>query len=329
MAGLVKTVSDLLSDTRSLLDEDNLASVSTVDDLLPALNRAQDYAANILSRHYESPLLTYTTVNTTGGLKEYEIPEDAFEERIEKVEVQVNGNFYPLQRINYRDISIYESQSAVSIPYYYCVVGNRIRLLPGPTGTYPLRVWYLVDPYPLVEPQGRITLVNEADNYVRVDAIGSDLTTETDQLNSYVNLVDGHSGKIKGSFQIQTITDNKIQFKSSPMRSSVLNFSISDDLAALTDAQGQAIHVEEDDYVCVIKGTCIPFFKKPFSNFLIQYAVAEIRRKLGGPADIELNVLKNLEDQVERSWVGRENSLRVQKRSGNWDYFSRRWYIRN
>lgn len=329
MSGLVKTVDDLISDVRSMLDEENRLSVDTDEDILPALNRAQDYASNILARHYESPLLAFTFVNTTAGQEEYTIPDEAMEERLEKVEVEVNSLYYPVTRLSYRDISLYETQGSTNIPLYYTVVGNRFRLVPSSSGAYRLRLWYLRDPLPLVKQQGRITRVDAANSYVLVDQIGEDLTTEQDQLDSYVNIIDGQSGKIKGSFQIKNIADNRITFKTSPTRTTVLNQTINTDMTALVDEGGNSVDVEADDYLCVIKGVCVPFFKKPFSNFLIQYAVAELRRKLGGPADMELRVLQDLEDQVERSWVGREQSLRVSKRNNKWDLPIRRyWGIR-
>ncbi len=314
-----KTVDQLLSEVRSMLDEENQENIRDVEDLLPALNRAQDYAANILSRHYESPMLAKTDLTLTSGQQEYDIPEDAFEERIEKVEVFIQSIYYPLKRIDYRDVSLYETPTKINVPYYYAVIGNKFRFLPGPTGTYPARIWYLRDPDPLVTKQGRITRTNTAQNYIYVDEVGTDLTTVSDNLNSYVNIVDGQTGEIKQTMQIKSIEGDRITFKSAAdgVRTSVegrtLTYALSSEVAI-------------DDYVCIYKGSCIPFFQKPFSNFLIQYAVAEITRKLGGASDMEQRILKELEQQVERSWVGREQSLRVKKRSRNWFLPSRRYF---
>jgi len=320
MAGRRLTTTDLIEEVRSLLDESNRANVSDELDILPALNRAQDVAANILARHYEAPLLSYKSLQLTQGQSEYDIPEDAFEQRLEKCEVYITSVYYPVKRIDYRDITLYETPTRTNVPYYYAVIGTKFRLLPTPTAVYPLRIWYLKDPEVLVAPQGRLTIVNQAQNYIIVDSIGSDLTSAMDDLNSYVNLIDGQTGNIKATMQIQSIAGNKITFKSSPSRSTVLNKTIS---SALTDT------IEQDDFICTIHGSCIPAFKKPFSNYLIQFAVAEIQRKLGGPADMELKVRDELEKLVERSWVGRENFLRVQKRNRNWQVPSRRYFNNN
>jgi len=327
------TVDNLISEIRSMIDEENRESVSDSEDILPALNRAQNYAANILARHYESPMLVKQDINTVAGQLEYIIPEEAFEQRLEKVEVQVNGFYYPMQRLSYRDISLYEygNNSTTSVPYYYTVVGNRYRIIPSSTGTYPLRIWYLKDPLRLVKSQGRINTVNTTSNYVTVDSAGSDLTTEADQLDSYVNIIDAQTGERKATYQVKNINGNRINFKTIPARSSVLNIPIDTsmetaNLQANQTADTPDVSINPDDFVCLIHGTAVPFFKQPFSNFLIQYAIAEIRRKLGGPADLEQRVLEKLEEQVERSWVSREADLRVTKKNNNWSLPIRRYY---
>lgn len=311
------SVQNLIDDVRSMLDEDNQVTIDDDRDILPALNRAQDYAANILARQYESPMLVHQLVDMVPGQTEYDIPEDAFEQRLEKVEAFLNNAYFPIKRLDFSDITLFETPSRTSMPYYYTIVGNKYRLLPTPSGAQQIRIWYLKDPDPLVKEQGRITLINNASNYLIVDSIGDDLTSATDQLNSYVNLIDGQSGNIKVSLQIQSIQGNKITFKSVPTRSAVLNKEIEDAIPTT---------VALDDLVSVVAGSCVPLFKKPNSNFLIQYAVAELQRKLGGPADAERQVLKDLEQQVERSWVGRETSFRVKKISRNWSTPLRRYF---
>lgn len=326
MAGKTKLVDDLINDVRSLLDEENQAAVDDVRDILPALNRAQDVAANILARHYDDPMLVYKTVQLEANKQEYDIPDDAFEQRLEKVELKNGVVYYPLKRISYRQITLFETTTKINIPYFYCVIGNKYRIIPGPTNINQLRIWYLQDPLPLVKAQGRITLVNDTDNYILVDEIGEDLTTEADDLDSYVNIIDGQSGFKKASFQIKSLIDNKIIFKTTPSRTEVLNIPIDSDLGAIVDNEGLPVTINQDDYVCVIKGACIPFFKKPFSNYLIAHAVAEISViKLGGEMSMVQQVKDDLEKLVEHSWVGRENTMTVTKTNPQWQYTLNRY----
>lgn len=323
MPRLNYTVENLSDEIRAQLDEDNRDSVSTETDIIPTLNRAQDYAFDTLSRKYPEPLLQYTTLALQGGVAEYDIPENVFEDRIEKLETIIpasssSSTFREIQRISYRDISNYESSNTTNIPYYYCIFERTIRVVPAPAGTYNCRLWYMRIPEKLVTPQGRVTVVNTAGNYVIVDIVGEDLSTETDQLHSYVNVVDGQTGKVKGTLQIQSIVDEKITFRSVPTRTPVLNREVLGDLAD--------VDISTDDYLCSVEGTCVPYFGRPISNFLIQFSVAEITRKLGGQADTEEKVLEKFEKQVERTWAGRENTLRVKKRSQIWGNSGYRWY---
>lgn len=326
MPRLLYTVQNLVDEVRAQVDEFNKDSVSTEQDILPTLNRAQDYAFDILARRYPEPILAYTTLQFSGGQYEYDIPENVFEDRVLKLETTLpsgqsgRANYIEIQRISYRDISAYESAAQSSFPLYYCIFSRKLRIVPQPTGEYSARMWYLRTPEKLVLPQGRITVINTTSNYVIVDSIGDSLTTESDQLGSYVNVVDGQTGEIKGTLQIQSISDNKVAFRAVPSRTSVLNRTVTGSLSSITMSQ--------DDYLAAIEGSCVPYYGRPISNFLIQYACAEIVRKLGGQADTEEKILEKFEKQIESTWSVREISKRVKKKSNNWGVPTRRywWY---
>lgn len=316
MSRLLYTVENLVEEVRSKLNEDNTDSVDTDRDILPALNRANDFAFDILARQYPEPLLLPSTLTLVGGQSDYDIPEDTFEDRVKKIEIALpsssgRARYVPLDRISYSDISEYESASPSAIPQYYCIHGRTIRIVPEPTGVYSARLWRLRNPEKLVMPQGRITVVNTASNYVTVDSQGSSLTTEADQLGSYINLIDGQTGVIRGSAQIQILSNNRITFRTSPLRSSVLNRTISGSLSDVTP-------LSLDDYLAPIDGTCVPFYSRPISNFLVQYAVADIKGTLEGDSNNEAKLLEKLEKQVEHTWVGRQQVLRIKKKSPIW-----------
>lgn len=314
--------SDLVAQVRSLLDEDSTFAVNDERDIIPALNRAQDTAASILAKMYESPLLTYKEMTLEPNVQEYAIPEDALEERIEKVEVRQGAYYYQVRRIEYRDITDYEAAYPVARPFYYTVIGQKFRLTPPPTGVYPLRVWYLKDPAPLVLEHGRITLLGAS--YVNLESAPPDtLTSNSDELESYVNLVDKNTGAVKATFQVSSISGQRVNLRSTPTRQVVQDRPVSGGgvLASLA---------EVDDYLCPVQGTCVPLLKKPVSNYVVEYAVADLMRKLGrDDAGIGQAVLKKMEQYVERSWAGREQTLRVKstntfsKTSG---ISRRRWY---
>ena len=99
-------------------------------------------------------------------------------------------------------------------------------------------------------------------------------------------------------------------------------------MSANQEVSGQVpASVELDDYLCLATGTCVPFFKKPNSNFIMQRSVYDIRaNKLGESVDTIARLDAELMQQVERSWVGREKTMRVHGDNSNWSrLFRRRW----
>lgn len=317
MARRLYSVSNLVAEVRSMLDESNTDSVEDGRDILPALNRGLDYAGSILSRKYPDPFVKSASIDTISGTATYEIPEDCFEDRILRVEVNTsNGVYQELRRISFYDVGQLQQATSVQIPQFYAITGRDILLVPGTTGTYDLRIWYFRQPEELVLPQGRITSINTGSGYVLVDEIGDALDTESDTLESYINFVDGQTGRIKGSAQIQsTDTNGRITIRPVPIRTDALNRTVTGTLPA---------DLNFDDYVCYAGGTCVPEFSQPLSNFLIQFTVAEITRKLGGDAPSEEQVLQKFEKQLSGTWAGRENTARIKRRSSAWGYSNNR-----
>jgi hypothetical protein len=161
-----------------------------------------------------------------------------------------------------------------------------------------------------VQEQGRITLVNAGSRYVMLDEPGDELSTSVDDLESYVNLVDKDTGAIKATMQIQSIVDRKVTFRGTPTRSTVQGRTVTGTLPST---------VEADDYIAPIAGTCVPFMRKPAANYILQYAAADIAvTKLGAEPGILMAQVSKMEEDVQRSWSGRPNTIRVRNRSNNW-----------
>ena len=308
------TTDDLIRQVRSQTREKNTNDVSDAT-ILDALNRGQDYAFDIMAKNYPDPMITKADDVTVDSNNEIDIYETSFEDRIAKVEVYNGSMWRGLRRISFSEIADIDGTNYSGTPLYYAVVGKKIRILPSPTSGYTFRIWYLKEIQPLVKQQGRISQVGTVAGgssapYVVVDSLGSSLSESSDY-GKYVNVIDAQTGEVKCSLQIDSInTSTKyVQFKTSPTRSSVINNTISSDIAST---------VQVDDYLASIDGTCVPYFKKPLTNFIIQYATAEIRRSLGYDVSMEERVLKKMEDQFERTWAGRENTKRIKRRNPIW-----------
>lgn len=322
----LSTVDDLVSEIREQLDELNVDAVDTQNRILPTVNRAQDYAFDTLSRRYPDPYIAHATVQLTTD-QEYDLPEDCFEDRINRLEIitsqGANGQVTveECRRASYYDAWKYESRSPTAVPPVYLIVGRKIRFPQAPTGTYSARIWYVLEPEQAVLPQGRITAYNQPGNYIIVDTLGDDLSTEADTLESYVNLVDGQTGIVKWSGQISVIDAQQITFRSTPIRDEVLNRTIEGTLPLASDEPTVGL----DDYICNIRGTCIPP-SGALRNFLVEFTVAEIVRSLGGDAATEEQILNKFERQIEKYGTARETTTRIQRRSGAYGGPRRRWF---
>jgi hypothetical protein len=308
-----RTTKDMIAEVRSILDEVNEAQLDDQADLVPSLNRGYDYAIRLLSSHYVAPILASEIVTLSSSTQEYPIPEDAFEDRLLKVEVYNNQSYVEVIRLDYKDISSYDIPTKQNVPYYYTIVGRNYRLVPPPTATYPLRIWYAKHPGPLVEEQGSISVIGT--NYVIVDEAGPGLSSTG--VNAYVNIVDGATGLIKATLQIQSILGNRIAFKTTPDRTTIYGREVVGVLPTT---------IEKDDLICSAEGSAIPVLRSTVTNFLVQFVVAEMTRKLGGEPSIEEKVKQDFEQQVKNTWAGRERYTRVKKRAREWGATGRRYW---
>lgn len=292
----------LIADVRSVLDETNRSRIDDEIDIIPALNRGLDHGASILSRHYDDPLLALKVVTTTGP--ELPVPVDSFEARIVRLEVKRDSGFYEMDRINTDKMGLFESTyTSNALTLAWAQVGNTIRLFPGRSDV-TIRIHYLKTPAPLGLTMGRVTRLG--DGFLVIDSLSDRVTTNADLETSYVNVVNPHSGEVRGCLQVKRVNGNRIEFKDTPDKTEFLGQDV------LTLA---TIGVEEEDRLALAGSTCTPFMPRPFSNYLISYAEGEIRRKLGEDNELQIRATRELQTDVKRSWAGRENTMRIDTRS--------------
>lgn len=305
---------DLIQQVRSQTDESNTDDV-TDGQIIQDLNRAQRSAANILARKFQDMMWESTTATSTGGTREYDIPDDAFGSRIEMIEVASTSNVnvrFKLQRINNHKSTNFVTSTQTNLPTHYTIKRNKYVIFPTPTGGLTFYVHYSKRPEDLVKQQGRIETIDTDNNYIIVDDIGSALSTSTTNFAAYVNVIDYHTGDIKRSLQISALdeTTNQITFKSAGLtRSTVLGKTVSTSIGS--DAA-------VDDYVCLVTGTCVPEVDDAYTDYLIQHAVVAVRRRLGEPTAEDTAALNEFKDELLKSWVSREQSNRVRKASSAW-----------
>ena len=176
------------------------------------------------------------------------------------------------------------------------------------------KIVFLKDINELVKSEGRITAFTPAAGAVNATIVLGDIPTvsglsTSDDFGKYINFVDLNTGEIKGSAQIQSIVGPLITLKLTPTRTTVLGKTVSGDTPS---------DLAVDDQISGIRGSSVPYFRKPISNYIIQYAVVEIRRSLGRDVGTEESKLKQLEGDVEHSWTRRPSGLRVKRKSSTW-----------
>jgi hypothetical protein len=317
---MARSVDQLVEEVRSQLDETNVENVSD-DQIVAALNRAQRKAANIVGRKFDEMFWESTTITTTGGQRDYEIPAQAFGRRVELIEVAVGNTVYPLKRINQSKRSQFANNTQVSRPYYYAMKRNRIQLFPEPSEGLTIHIHYMRRPEELVMSRGRITQVDADNSYIYVDAVDTNLTTSvTDGYNAYINIIDFETGRVKRSCYITEIyEDDNWLVLGNGSRSTVLSRTINGDLLSTTSfGDGTEDNTPEvDDYICIITGTCVPELDDAYADYLIQHAIVGIRRRFGEPINEEMIELRDQEEELKKMWAGRESSNRVRKANTN------------
>lgn len=304
------TVDDMVSQVRAQLDETNTANV-TDQELVDALNRVQRKAWNIAVRVFPDLAWSQTSFNTTSGTTNYDIPSEAYGRKINHLTANIGNTQYLIKRIsNHRKLN-YTFNSQVHRPFYYTVVKNQLQVFPPPAQGITIEVHYTDDPESLVQKQGRIETINTGSNYVIVDALGSDLSTTISGFNSYANIIDYNTGAVKTTLQVNEIDTNtrQVTFKSTPTRTSVLGKTISTSIPST---------VEQDDFICLITGTCVSELPLAYVDYLMQGAVLDIRRRLGERSDEEYRHYKELEEELRKMWVGREARYRIRKSNAHW-----------
>jgi hypothetical protein len=315
-------VSDMIAMIRNKLQEHNSKKI-TDTEILYALNQGQDFAFDIIARRYPDSIavIADAVLNSDYTIT---IPEDAFEQRLTRV-YRVNDGEYttPMERVDYREADDYVGRT--DVPTSYAIIKNKVHLLPrSDISSYTYKIAYVQDIETLVPDQGRIeeiTLAGGGNASIKVDSVGTALTNDATSIERFVNLVDGKTGLIKCSLEVQSIdtATNTITFKKddvdSPTRSEVFGKTIVGDIT--TD-------VEKDDYICGIKGSCVPYFKKPSYNYILQFATTEIKRSVGMDAQQEEIALRRYEEQMEKINSGRESTSRVYRRRRT-RRFDRRW----
>lgn len=310
----VQNTSDLIQEIREQADEFNVKAKSD-DAIVRILNRGLRYITSELARQWPALLTARQEYSAADYNPEtgYDYPTDCFEQRLVFVQIETPSAPTPIPSRSFTEVSGIDIRTTRStIPQAWYQRGTKWFFAPAPSGGYNPIVDYVRIPDPIVRNIGRINTVNTGSDYVIVSDIDTSLiSTAVDDLKSFVNVIDGMTGLIKATRQIQTIVGGKVSFRASPTQTEVDGRTVGTTLEDLDISLG--------DYLCPVAGTCVLQLGQAFATYMVQYAVAEIGRSLGDTlAQLSKQVADRAEEAARQQRAGRPIYYRVKNRSGAW-----------
>ncbi len=324
----VPSTPDLILEIRDQAAEYNIQAKSD-DAIIRIMNRGLRFVASELARSWEIPLVARAVYSPVGydpddGLP---YPADIFEDRITYVQVETPSAPTNVKFRGYTQVTALQIRGSKSfIPVAAYQKGHALFLVPTPGSAYNILVDYVRLPDPFVRPIGRVTAIDLIGDAVSVSDLQTDLVSAdvTSQL-AYVNLVDGMSGVVYATRQVQLVQGSRLGFRAAPSRAIVEGRTVSGSFAVVepevpeTSPEGPDQMPKVGDYVCPVDGTCVPQFGSMLVNFVVQYAVAEIARSLGDTtAAIGKQIADRGEQAARQQKAGHPNIMRVKNRSGIW-----------
>ena len=310
------TISDMLDELRAAVEEENSVQIKDDYNLLPILNRAHSKAFEILTRTYPEPLLTKTdiVVNT----KELVLPENVYQDKIH-LAYWIDDTGRKIAQCNKSGLQAFSDADGNDngYPSSYVIMQRKLRFSGEPAGT--LRIWHMRELDRLVEPIATIDEVPDA-THLSIADLDPTYSLTAGRHSSYLNIVDGQTGLIKGTIQVKQITTDEIEIRSTPDRSAVLNRDISNDLATIVDDEGAVVTISADDYLCEIRGTCVLPYWDLVHDFIIQYGIAELKRELGYAYDVDQQLVSAFRSDMTKAAVAnRDAPMTIRRRNAIWN----------
>lgn len=311
------TTNDLVTEIRDLAQERNIVNISD-EMILRIMTRGQRFVTSEVVKVFPEPFIadhTPTPAEVAQGF--FAIPKDAWEDRILYVEFVSGAQPYrvPWRRFD-QTAALRMSGVRVPVPYAVYTMGRNVHFAGRPDGAYSCRAVYVRGPEPLVLSLGRITAVGST--YLAIERPDEDsaldLSTENDDLKSYFNVIDHQTGAVKGTFQVASLpaAGDRINVRSTPQRQLVQARSVSGS-SSLADVASL------DDYVCHIRGSCIPVLSGALNSFIVVYSAAELARALEETmAQLTGQISEVYRGIAQQQDIGRGTPIRVKNTSKIW-----------
>lgn len=323
---LDNTVEELIAQVRDITDEDNTTDIS--DELvLRMLNRSQQELIRLVTRRFNNQFMreviySNSDLGTDANLQArvLEIPDQAFGFAVNSVDTKIGDSWFPVSQVPFSYTLGLDNTVSTGYPLSYAVLGNKIYLFPIPDALTSIRVRYQFRAPKLVKSQGRITAFDVGANTITVDSLGSGLSTSVDDLSAFVNVVDHLTGEIKATLQVSGVTSGtkKLTIKTTGLdRSEVFGYAVADAIPA---------NISLDDYVCLADGTCVPYLSHDLTNFLVDFAGFDVKRKLGILDQGDYASKERIEKAIGAMHFGRQNTKKIQRKYRTSNFSWQPWF---
>lgn len=323
---LDNTVEELIARVRDITDEDNTTDVSD-EVVLRMLNRSQQELIRLLTRRYDNHFMremifqnSDLIADTNSQIRVLEVPDQAFGFAVNSIDTKIGDSWFPVSQVPFSYTLGLDNTVSSGYPLSYAILSNKIYLFPIPGSLTQIRVRYQFRAPKLVKSQGRITNFDTVTNTITLDDVGDSVSVSVDDLSAFVNVIDHLTGEIKATLQVSGMPAgaNTLNIKSTDLsRSEVFGYSVSSELPA---------NISLDDYVSLADGTCVPYLSHDLTNFLVDFAGFDIKRKLGILDQGDFQSKDEIKKAIGAMHFGRQNTKKVQRKYRTSNFSWQPWF---
>lgn len=293
--------------------------------ILQNMNLAYTMIYSHMIRSQDTRFGVKVTFPILANQTEYELPKEAFGQRIEQLVVPFpptnNQNalgFHDIKRVDFKETYKHNvPRIRTWVPEVYSILDNTLYIYPKPITN--MDAYLVISPQlvPLGLADGQI--LSFTANSITVDGLN---TTEladrlaAQPLNAFLSVCDYWSGDVKRLYTYNNVTGNTITL-ANIARTSYMGQAVTPITASLLD------DVQQDDYIVAGYATGISMFSTEYDEFIINMTVLKIRSSLNENDPEILNAIKENMKQLQGDTAGRPTGLHIQRTFGRGASYTR------
>lgn len=294
--------------------------------ILSNMNMAYTYMYSSTVRANDTRFGKEVTLNLIPGITEYDIPKEAWGQRIEQLVVpfppttKSNAlSFHEIKKVDYKEVYKYNiPRIRVYTPEVWSVLNQKIYIYPKPITAMEATLMISPQLVPLGIAEGSI--LDFTANTLTLDNLYETNLTDklTPALNALVSVTDYWSGQVKQLFNYTGVVDaTKIITLGNTARVTYLGKVVTQITGALpTD-------IQIDDVITYGYSTGLSMFGSEYDQFIINQTVLKIRSSLNENDPEILNAMKENMAQLRGDLAGRPVGLHMKRSFGRGASYAR------